>query len=506
MPETSGEQPRSRLRPGSRLNLAMAGGSLRSASMLRLLNDIENLFVVGVADKNRSAPAMRLAEELGIFATTEVSELFQVPDLDIILDLSEDPDTQRILREHTPVGVEVIGGRGSEMVWDLLVAKKRGEEQEKLFVELQVAYDKIRSHERQLQASKEALERANEKLENRLAEIFFTHEFFKALTSFTSVEDVASLIVDGANGILGAEISCVYLLDHDHGTLRLAASQGRPESHFKAEIPAGETILGRALWGDAVQQTDIVENMSLAGWLVHPDEVRSQAAIPLRAGDVLIGALVIASSNYRELMPSEMERLQVIGNQASLALQNSLLHEELERLSVTDRLTELYNHGYFQERLEEEIGRATRFGHEVSLIMLDIDDFKEFNDTFGHPHGDRVLRAVASAIKENLREMDVAARYGGEEFVVVLPETDSGGAIQVGERIREHISGVEFTGGEGLPPVHRTVSVGVATFPHHAASPSELIEAADQAMFLAKRRGKNQSAHAGELQQELSTG
>ena len=105
---------------------------------------------------------MRLAEELGVFATTELSELFQIPDLDIIIDLSEDPSVARVLGEQKPEAVEVLGGRGSEMVWDLLVAKKRGEEQEKLFVELQVAYDKIRSHERQLQASKEALEQWDE--------------------------------------------------------------------------------------------------------------------------------------------------------------------------------------------------------------------------------------------------------------------------------------------------------------------------------------------------------
>ena len=499
MIDGAANEPRSRLRPGSRLNLAMAGGNLRSASILRLLNDVDNLFIVGVADRSRSAPAMRLAEELGIFATSEVSELFQIDDLDLIIDLSEDPTVQRMLAEQRPEHVEVLGGRGSEMVWDLLIAKKRGEEQEKLFVELQVAYDKIRSHERQLQASKEALERANEKLESRLAEIFFTHEFFKALTSFTSVDDVTSLIVDGANGILGAEIACVYLLDNESGTLELRASQGRPQEMFRDEVPAGETMLGRALWGEAVQQTDVTQDRALAGWLRHADEVRSQAGIPLRTGDSLIGVLVIASASYRELVPTEIERLQVIGNQASLALQNALLHEELERLSVTDRLTELYNHGYFQQRLEEEIGRAIRFGHQVSLIMLDVDDFKDFNDSYGHPHGDRVLRTVSNVIKENLREMDVAARYGGEEFVIVLPETDTEGARQVGERIRQRVGAFPFVGGEGLPPVHKTVSLGVATFPDHVDSQSGLIELADRAMFGAKRRGKDRLSTAEDL-------
>ena len=474
-----------------RLTIAIVGGSLRSASILRLLNEVDNLSVVALADNNQSSPGVRLAEESGIFTTSDVTELYQVPDLDLIVDVSEDAVIGAILEKERPPGVEVIGSRGSEMVWDLLVAKKRGEEQEKLFVELQVAYDKIRSHERKLQSSKEALERANDELEGRLAEIFFTHEFFKALTSFSSVDDVTSLIVDGANGILGAEISCVYLLDQAKWLLRLRASQGRPEDFFIAAVPVSETLLGRAFTEGTVQEPDIPDGSLTARWVRDFADLRSQAAIPLRTGDLIVGVLVVASATYRELAPAEMERLQVIANQSSLALQNALLHEELERLSVTDRLTELYNHGYFQQRLDEELGRASRFAHTLSLIMLDIDDFKVFNDTFGHPRGDKVLQMVSDAIRENLREMDVAARYGGEEFVVVLPETDLEGANGVAERIRRSVEQLSFIGGDGIPPVRKTVSVGVASYPRNATSQGKLIETADRAMYVSKRSGKN---------------
>jgi diguanylate cyclase (GGDEF)-like protein len=480
-----------RLRQG-RLRIAIVGANIRAASIVRLLNEVENLQVAAVADANRAAPGIRLAEELGIFATTELSELYQVQGLELIIDMSEDPAVHAALASQKPVGVELLGTRGSEMVWDLLIAKKRGEEQEKLFVELQVAYDKIRSHERRLQSSKEALERANEELESRLAEIFFTHEFFKALTSFKSVEDVASLIVDGANGILGAEISCVYLLDNTDWTLRLRGCQGRSDDAFMAQVPVSETLLGRAFTtGDVVQQSEVEAGDPAMAWTTHSEGIRSQVALPLRTGDTIIGVLAIASTTFRELAMSEIERLQVIGNQSSLALQNALLHEELERLSVTDRLTELYNHGYFQQRLEEEIGRAQRFDRTLSLIMLDIDDFKDFNDTFGHPRGDKVLQKVSSIIRDNLREMDVAARYGGEEFVVVLPETEADGAEAVAQRIREGVADFPFIGAEGLPSVTKTVSIGVASFPRDATSQSRLVDLADRAMYLAKRSGKN---------------
>ncbi|MDH4139707.1 MAG: sensor domain-containing diguanylate cyclase [Coriobacteriia bacterium] len=474
-----------------RLTIAIVGGSLRSASILRLLSEVENIDVAAVACQNVSAPAVRLAEDLGLFVTRDLSEVYQISELDLIIDMSEDSATHAALEAQRPDGVEMIGTNGSELVWDLLVAKKRGEEQEKLFVELQVAYDKIRSHERRLQSSKEALERANEELETRLAEIFFTHEFFKALTSFSTVDDVCSLIVDGANGILGAEVSVVYLFDQDTWTFRLRAAQGRSEEVFEPVVPVTDTVLGAAFRDGALQEPDVPADAPSAAWNRQGGDVRSQAAVPLRTGDHVIGVMVIASAHYRELTPAEMERLQVIGNQSSLSLQNALLHEELERLSVTDRLTELYNHGYFHQRLDEEVGRASRFRHDLALIMIDIDGFKEFNDTYGHPRGDKVLQIVSNVIKDNLRDMDIAARYGGEEFVVVLPETDAEGARAVAERIREGVAACEFVGGEGVPPVHKSVSLGVASFPRHATSPSRLLEAADRAMYAAKREGKN---------------
>lgn len=476
---------------GRQLTIAIVGGSLRAASILRLLSEVDNISVAAICCTNPSAPAVRLAEDLGIYSTRDYTEVFQVPDLDLIIDMSDDPRTQAALQSQRPSSVEMVGSNGSELVWDLLVAKKRGEEQEKLFVELQVAYDKIRSHERRLQSSKEALERANEELESRLAEIFFTHEFFKALTSFSTVEDVCSLIVDGANGILGAEISCVYLFEREDWTLHLASCQGRSEDAFEQVVSVRDTILGAAFRDGIVQEADVAYDAESATWARHREDVRSHAAVPLRTGDHVIGVMVIASSNYRELTPVEMERLQVIGNQSSLSLQNALLHEELERLSVTDRLTELYNHGYFQQRLEEEVGRAQRFGHELAIIMLDIDDFKEFNDTYGHPRGDLVLKAVSNIIRSNLRDIDVAARYGGEEFVIVLPETDAAGAAAVAERVRQTVQEYAFSTGDDTPPVHKTVSVGVASYPEHGQTPSRIIDVADQAMYASKRAGKN---------------
>jgi diguanylate cyclase (GGDEF)-like protein len=477
------------------VGVVIVGADDRAASVVRLLADIEDLVVLGACAPNLFAPMARAADEAGIHVATDVRELWRIPGVDIVLDLSDglsgaDLDLGR------PPTVEVIAGCGAEFVWDLLAVRKEGQEQSRLYQELQVAYESISSQERRLQAAKEALERANSELEHKLAEIFFTHEFFKALTRYTYVDDIAALIVDGANGILGAEISGVYLLDQAEWVFRLQGSQGRPEEEFVAEVPVDETILGSAFESGFVAQPEVAGDRASAGWLTNGASIASQAAVPLRSGERVTAVLVSAWTERHELDPAQVDRLRVIASQASLALHNALLHEELERLSVTDRLTELYNHGYFQQRLEEELERASRFGRTLSLIMLDIDNFKQFNDRWGHPRGDTVLRAVSAVIRQNLREIDVAARYGGEEFIVVLPETDEAGALAVAERIRRSMAEHEFDAGEGAPVAHQTVSLGVATYPTHGVTAPRLVEAVDAAMYEAKRRGKNQVAVA----------
>ena len=330
-----------------RLRIAIAGGREEAEVILRLLAEAESVTIVGLAERDGSLPAVALARELGIPIDRDISSLLSEREIDIVLDLNGDAAARLAAAEASRKTVEFVGAKGAAMIRDLLVAKKRGEEREHLYTELRTAYDRIRGHEQTLQAGTEALERANSELESRLAEIFFTHEFFKALTAYTSVDDVTSLVVDGANGILGAEISAVYLLERGSWTFRYAAAQGRSESYFAAEVPVGETLLGRAHREGAVVETDATAIAGSNAWVCDASDLVSQAAVPLRSGEQIIGVLAIGSATPREFTPTEMDRLQVIGNQSSLALQNALLHEELERLCVTDRLTDLYNHGYF---------------------------------------------------------------------------------------------------------------------------------------------------------------
>ena len=155
--------------------------------------------------------------------------------------------------------------------------------------------------------------------------------------------------------------------------------------------------------------------------------------------------------------------------------------------AVTDGLTGLYNQRYFKQRLGEEVARATEVGRPLALLFCDLDDFKAYNDRFGHTAGDRALRAVAGVLSRCIRQVDLAARYGGEELTVILMDTTPAGALEVAERIRAGVAALDLGGPErGL-----TVSVGVAVFPDDAALIEELIDKADWAMYVAKRQGRD---------------
>lgn len=165
------------------------------------------------------------------------------------------------------------------------------------------------------------------------------------------------------------------------------------------------------------------------------------------------------------------------------------LNARLERLAVTDGLTGVFNHRRFQEALEAELLRSDRHKRPMGVLMVDVDFFKKVNDAMGHPAGDALLRQLAVALGQDLRQTDLIARYGGEEFGVLLPETTKAEAMQVGERMRAN---VEEKVNHGTPwPLRITVSIGVATFPEDGKTPEELLIAADQALYLAKRHGRN---------------
>ena len=209
------------------------------------------------------------------------------------------------------------------------------------------------------------------------------------------------------------------------------------------------------------------------------------------------GVLTIARDG-EPFSDNEREMFSYLAGQAALSVENVELHETIQRQAVTDELTGLYNHRRFQEFLSDEVERFRRFGGNLGLMMLDIDDFKRVNDTYGHLQGDEVLREVARVLKESSREVDEPARYGGEEMAVALPQTGLQGAFEFAERVRARIEQLRVPLLEGDGTVRLTASFGVAALPDSAPSEKDaLVAAADAALYRAKRSGKNRTMKSG---------
>ena len=167
-------------------------------------------------------------------------------------------------------------------------------------------------------------------------------------------------------------------------------------------------------------------------------------------------------------------------------------NETLVRLAAKDGLTGLYNHAYIKERLKQELYRCQRYDHPLSLLMIDIDDFKSLNDSYGHVVGDRVLKTLSMLMQEIIRPSDIIGRYGGEEFLAILPQTNSENSLAVAERIRENIEFYEFEVHPSKNKISQvTVSIGLCAYPDHGQTPEDLIAFADESLYIAKKEGKN---------------
>ena len=214
--------------------------------------------------------------------------------------------------------------------------------------------------------------------------------------------------------------------------------------------------------------------------------------VPLKAKDKILGAILVDNVfNKKPITKSDVRMLTMFANHAGLAIENSRLYEETVYLSNTDWLTKLWNYGKYHSFLTRELEKAKRNNATLSLVMIDVDNFKNYNDTFGHIKGDEALRHIADILQNKSRKGDLVARYGGEEFAIIMPNTSKeNGRLSV-ERLRSDVE--RFFAADDMPdPTKRvTISAGIATYPEDAMTKDELVSRSDLAMYEAKHSGKN---------------
>jgi diguanylate cyclase (GGDEF)-like protein len=339
----------------------------------------------------------------------------------------------------------------------------------------------LEAAQRQLEIYAEDLRRTFAELRRQLGYMNELHRISTMIGSVLEPGEVMARTLEGVGRLVANQAACIYLIEGDEAVR--AACDGDEMLLPAARIPLKGSPLGPILNG-----TDSAPI---------PDDARS-LVVAMRASGVAVGALHLIRTHGAPLVDDDRKLTELVAAEAAAAIHNARLYEQTQRLATTDALTNLSNHRYFRDALALEIARASRLGYSLGLLMIDVDNFKRVNDTWGHPVGDDVLKSIAQVLASNLRQTDVAARYGGEEFAIVLPGLGPRGVRAVGEKLRRAVKALKPLVAEGAPPFQISISVGGVSASHPALNAVDLIRVADSALYAAKRQGRDVVCVAGD--------
>ncbi|MGB9720127.1 MAG: sensor domain-containing diguanylate cyclase [bacterium] len=313
----------------------------------------------------------------------------------------------------------------------------------------------------------------------------------QSLISTLELDGVLSKILELIRNTFNYENCAIFLLDKKRNELYLKTAYGYREyvgKDLRLSVEKREGITGYvASTGEPFYTPDVSK---VPFYIKGKASIKSEAAVPLILRGEVIGVMDIESERPDAFTERDIRMFSIFASQAAIAIENARLYNETKEMSLTDSLTKIANRRHFDLILENELKRGRGYSRSVSLAMVDLDHFKEFNDKYGHLAGDQLLIAVAEGLKKAVRDTDLVARYGGEEFTIIFPETGNTPAYKVCERVRTAIEGVKISLNK-YGRVGTTISIGLATYPQSAQSAQELIQKADLALYRAKKLGRN---------------
>lgn len=381
--------------------------------------------------------------------------------------------TTRPLAELGDAATRIAGGDLSTTI----EVRSPKDEVGRLAIAFNAMTDELRGYVGELQASHDELQSGLSRLGDTLSS---THD----------LDRILNVVLESAMAATRATGGMLLLLNVEEEMLSVSASKG-VNIPVDLQIKLGDGISGRVARSGAPLRGVIGTARGDLRAVAGEPKATSVIAVPLKSSGVVIGVLdLFGSARPDGFDDKDLATIQTFAGQATVAIDNVLLHEETQLLAITDELTGLPNYRHFAMTLSREIERSARFDRPLSLLMLDLDFFKGVNDTFGHQRGDAVLAEVAKRIQSKCRDVDTVCRYGGEEFVVIVPESEAEGAGRLAERICAAVRRKPF-GPAGAPPVHLTVSVGIAVFPEHGTTASLLLRKADEALYEVKESGRD---------------
>ena len=339
------------------------------------------------------------------------------------------------------------------------------------------------------------IERTNRTLEHLVKDLSLIYEIGQEVNSIVDIDDLYANITETLKRYLRISEFAILVFDEKREELLIKVAHGFAdmESVFKTSFRLGEGVTGLvAETGKKIYIKDTTRETRFLNYKCEkPSEPSSFLSIPLMYKEEVMGVINFARGGTSSFSYQDVKMLSLVANQVALAIANSKLYTKTRELSVRDELTGINNRRYFQQMLNMEWKRAIRFKRDLSLIMIDVDHFKSYNDTFGHLEGDRALKQIGQTLRKHLREVDTVARFGGEEFVLLLPDTDKRGAIAVAEKVRLLVEGHSFLSAENRETRQMTISAGISTYPDDVDDIDDLIDHADIALYRAKENGRN---------------
>ena len=320
----------------------------------------------------------------------------------------------------------------------------------------------------------------------------------QVVVSSLDLDEVLHNILISAMTIMEIPAGSIALYDEESSRLELHAHAGLSEEFVSKErwlVKKGGLTYEILEKGELF----VVEDTDNADFFNNPlavaEGIRSLIAVPLKIQDKIVGVLYVDDFVPRKFPESRLRILNILGSFATMSIDNARLHEQTQYLASTDGLTGLYNHRQFKILFKEEIARSRRYEKKLGIVMFDIDDFKIFNDTYGHAVGDKILVIISNVLKKVLRESDISFRYGGEEFIIMLPETGITQTMKAASRIVEAIRNETLAQLSDYSIEGVTISAGAAAFPRDGESEKDLLRVVDDLLYKAKEAGKNRVCH-----------
>ncbi|MGK7346734.1 MAG: diguanylate cyclase [Candidatus Nitrospinota bacterium M3_3B_026] len=447
-----------------KIRVGIIGAGDGAYSLLEILSGDTEVAIAGLAYRSGKRPAVMKARDMGVPLHADFRKLAESDDVDILIDASGAREVEEYLTGKKS-RAELLTGYGAWFLWRMVEEyKKRQEEMKKNLKEKEILYS---------------------------AGVM--------LASAANTETTLDLIMESALNLTGMEAGSIALYDEEKGTMQIKTSLGFekiiPDQKMKWRLRPGG-LTSHILSND---RPTVIENLEKEKKFdtrpLREMGVGAIIAVPLKVEGKIVGILYVDDFRPRKFTEREVNILSLLGAHAAAAIDKALLLEKAEFMAITDELTKLYNHRYFIRALDSEIRRASRYTYPISLLMIDVDYFKNYNDTFGHLEGNVVLTTLARIFTDTARETDVVARYGGEEFAIILTKADEKKGVMVAERIRSKVKAHAFAGAEEQPNGKLTVSIGAATYPADAKNSRGLIEMADKALYRSKKRGRDSVTH-----------